>query len=101
MRAEHGISAPIRLSYFAVNANVEACGKWPKDLAGANNDNKNYHNFGCAQQNNLAKMIANPADLLAPRGMSDIDAQRRNEVFKDYREGKTELPQPASSVFGQ
>ncbi len=99
--AEHGTSAPIRLSYFAVKANVDACGKWPEDLAGSNSDNKNYHNFGCAQQNNLAKMIANPADLLAPRGMSDIDANRRNEVFKDYRDGNIRLPTPRQQLFRQ
>ncbi len=98
--AEHGRSAPIRLSYFAVSASVEACGKWPEDLAGANNQNKNYYNFGCAQQNNLARMIANPSDLLAPRGMSDIDAQRRNEVIESYRNGEIRLPQPQASVFG-
>ncbi len=85
--SKHGSSAPIRLSYVAVAANVGECGKWPEDLAGANVQNRNYTNFGCASQNNLASMIANPSDLIAPRGMTDIDAERRNKVIEDYRKG--------------
>ena len=50
-------------------------------------ENKQYHNLGCASQNNLAAMIANPADLLAPRGMSEIDAARRATVIDNYRQG--------------
>ena len=83
--AEHGATAPIRLSYIAVTAKVEQCGKWPEDLAAQNNNNQNYHNFGCASQNNLAAIIANPADLLAPRGTTPIDAARRNQVIESYR----------------
>jgi len=85
---QHGATAPIRLSYSAIKANVEGCGKWTKDLT-RSSDNKNYHNFGCASQNNLAAMIANPADLLGPRGMSSVDAARRENVIKDYRDGDT------------
>ena len=97
---EHGASAPIRLSYSALNASVEPCGKWPEDLAASNSQNKNYHNFGCASQNNLAAMIANPADLLAPRGMSPIDAERRNQAIQVYRDGEVgRTATPQTSVF--
>ncbi len=95
--AEHGSSAPIRLSYIGVKANVEACGKWPDDLAGANGQNHNYQNFGCASQNNMAAMIANPADLLGPRGMSPINAARRIEGLKDYSKGDITLPSSSST----
>ena len=44
--SELGASAPIRLSYSALKASVEECGKWPEDLAGPNGENQNYHNFG-------------------------------------------------------
>ncbi|MEL6743913.1 MAG: CpaD family pilus assembly protein [Pseudomonadota bacterium] len=83
---QHGATAPVRLSYSAIKASVDGCGKWNKDLA-QSGENKNYHNFGCASQNNLAAMIANPADLLGPRGMSSVDAARRENVIKDYRTG--------------
>ena len=98
---EHGASAPIRLSYGAVRASVEGCGKWPTDLS-RNSENKNFHNFGCASQNNLAAIISNPADLLGPRGMTGVDPARRSNEIRDYREsgGGTELEIPASVFDG-
>ena len=58
-------TAPIRLSYRAMSAGTEPCGKWSGDL-GDTTQNKHYENFGCASQNNLAAMVANPSDLLGP-----------------------------------
>ena len=51
--------------------------------------NRNYENFGCASQANLAAMVAEPMDLIGPRQMSPIDAVRRGQVIKDYRGIKT------------
>ncbi len=79
-------AAPIRLSFGAIAASVEECGRWPKDLVLNTTENKHYENFGCATQNNLAAQIANPSDLIAPRGTTPIDAQRRDNVINDYRE---------------
>ena len=53
------------------------------------NQNKNYENFGCASQQNLAAQIANPSDLVGPRGMSPIDAANRATVIQTYRDGDT------------
>lgn len=97
--SESGSSAPIRLSYTSLQASVEECGKWPEDLAGPNSDNQNYHNFGCAYQNNLAAMVANPADLLGPRGMTPIDAERRNVAIETYRDGDVGTGNTIGSVF--
>ena len=47
-----------------------------------------YPNFGCAQQRNLAALIANPADLLGPRTMEPADPERRAVVFDKYRQGE-------------
>jgi len=80
----HSNSAPIRLSFLALAANVGECGKWEENMI-ADEENRQYHNFGCASQNNLAKMIANPADLVGPRGESAIDATRRDTVITDWR----------------
>lgn len=77
-------SAPIRLSYVAMKAHTDRCGRWPDDL-GKTSENKHYANFGCSYQNNLAAQVANPADLLGPRKPGDIDAERRNIVIDDYR----------------
>lgn len=79
-------AAPIRLSFNGIAASTGPCGRWPTDLAINTSENKHYENFGCATQNNLAAQIANPSDLIAPRGMTPIDAQRRDSVIGDYRE---------------
>lgn len=77
--------APIRMSFLALSADVGECGKWEDNIAGMET-NRNYANFGCATQNNLAKMVANPADLVGPRAPSEIDAGRRDTVITDWRE---------------
>jgi pilus assembly protein CpaD len=84
--ADASASAPIRLTFVAVTAITGDCGQWPSDLFGPTiRDNTNWENFGCATQQNLAAQIANPADLVGPRGMTPIDAQRRAEVISIYR----------------
>ena len=92
-------ASPIRLAFTALAASVEECGKWPEDLAAVNGQNQNYHNFGCAYQNNLAAQVANPADLLGPRAMTPIDAERRNAAIEDYREGEVGTENSITSVF--
>ncbi len=91
--SNHGDAATIRLSFNAMTAEVASeCGKWEEDLIDTR-ENMNYGNFGCATQNNLAKMIANPEDLLGPRGESEIDATRRDNVITDWRDsGSARLP---------
>ena len=91
--ASHGDAATIRLSFSAMTAEVASeCGRWEEDLV-ETSENVNYGNFGCATQNNLARMIANPEDLLGPRGESEIDASRRDNVINDWRsDGSPSLP---------
>lgn len=88
----NGDSAPIRLSYVAVTAMTGQCGQWPEDLSDNTFANKNWYNFGCASQSNLAAQIANPMDLVGPRGMSPIDAERRAVVIDTYRSGTSTAP---------
>lgn len=81
-------SAPVRLGFIAVTAITDECGQWPSDLTGKTViENKNYENFGCATQQNLAAQIANPTDLIGPRGMTPIDAANRATVIQTYRDG--------------
>ncbi len=82
------ISAPVRVSYFAVRASTGKCGRWPDDLTNTS-DNKHYANFGCASQNNLAAQVANPNDLAGPRRPSEVDAEKRGVVIDDYRSETT------------
>lgn len=89
-----GDAAPVRLSYSAITAKTAPCGNWPKDLVSNTIQNKNYENFGCASQSNLAAQIANPMDLLGPRAMSPIDAVQRGKVINDYRGIETDSGGP-------
>lgn len=84
-------SAPVRLSFVAMRAQTDKCGRWPDDLL-QTHDNKHYANFGCSYQNNLAAQIANPADLLGPRKQTEIDAANRGAVIGDYQK----VPEPWS-----
>lgn len=84
-RADGAGTAPIRLSYPLVKATVGACGRWPKDLL-ETHENRNYANFGCSYQNNLAAQVANPADFLGPRKVTPIDAENRDSAIGDYKD---------------
>jgi pilus assembly protein CpaD len=56
--------------------------------------NEQSPGFGCAVTANLAAQIANPRDIVAPRGMSAPDMDRRAKVFDTYRAGQqTSAPQ--------
>lgn len=81
-----GDAAPIRLSYVAITAQTGPCGEWPEDLTLNTLENRNYHNFGCATQSNLAAQIADPTDLIGPRQMSPVDAAQRAEVIESWRD---------------
>ena len=50
-------------------------------------DNKQYYNFGCAYQRNMAAMVDNPSDLEQPRAETPAYGPRRDEAFEKYRKG--------------
>jgi pilus assembly protein CpaD len=86
--------ATIRLSYPKIAAVAGPCGLWPEDLGpsllnNGYNENKPYHNFGCATQRNLASMIDNPSDLVQPRPETPAYTARRTEGFEKYRKGNS------------
>jgi pilus assembly protein CpaD len=87
----YGGSAPVRLSYVAIAAQTSPCGEWPADMTLNTTENRNYYNFGCASQRNLAAQIANPNDLLGPRRMTPPDAEQRGQAMERYRGAYTEL----------
>jgi pilus assembly protein CpaD len=83
---DHSRVAAVRLAYLRVKAVAPECGVWPETTS-ASNQNGQYHNFGCAAQNNLAAMVANPADLVAPQPMGPANGARRAKVITDYSQG--------------
>ncbi|MEJ8476198.1 CpaD family pilus assembly protein [Roseibium algae] len=90
--------APIRLSYARVMATAGTCGEWPRDIGGGFNVNRDYENFGCASQANLAAMVSNPTDLITPRASTPPDQMRRVVTFEKYRAGDTTASQYKEGV---
>ena len=91
--------ATIRVSYPRIMADAGPCGLWPEDLGPSIKDkgyleNRQYHNFGCATQRNLAAMVDNPADLVQPRAETPAYQARRNIAFDRYRKGE-----PTTTVY--
>jgi pilus assembly protein CpaD len=84
---DHAQLAPLRLSYLRVKAVVPECGVWP-DGSITNARNSDIYNLGCAQQQNLAAMVENPADFVRPRPMAPADGARRADVISKYRRGE-------------
>jgi pilus assembly protein CpaD len=85
--------AAINLAYPRIAAVAGPCGQWPEDLGPSTmnprySENKQYYNFGCANQRNLAAMIDNPADLVQPRSESPPYTARRSAAFEKYRKGE-------------
>ena len=91
--AGYGEAATVRMVYMGLKASVpDACGQWNENIA-ETSENRNYANFGCATQKNLAAMVASPADLLGPRGESEIDPARRTKIITDWQaNGSGTLP---------
>jgi len=84
--------ATIRLSYPKIAAVAGPCGLWPEDLGPSIKnksylENKQYYNFGCAHQRNIAAMIDNPSDLVQPRSETPAYTTRRTAAFEKYRKG--------------
>jgi pilus assembly protein CpaD len=83
--------ATIKLNYSKMSAEVGPCGLWPQDVGPSldrtYNENRPYWNHGCANQRNLAAMVAEPADLVQPRTETAVYTPRRTTVVEKYRAG--------------
>ena len=85
--ADRDPQPPVRISYVRYVAEGPVCGKWPTNVAETSRS-LNYEDFGCAQQKNLAAMVANPADLLGPRTSTPANADRRDVTYGKYLKGE-------------
>jgi len=77
----------VELNYISYQARTSECGNWSEDLA-YTAENRTAANFGCANQHNMAMMVADPRDLLGPRPMDGGNAVRRQAVIGNYEAGK-------------
>jgi pilus assembly protein CpaD len=92
-------SAPVRVSYTAMRAQTDRCGRWPEDIL-ESSENRHFANFGCSYQNNVAAQLANPNDLLGPRKQTPIDADNRSAVIEDYQGIKQKPPSSFDPTIG-
>ena len=86
--------ATIRLNYPKISAVAGPCGLWPEDIGPSIKnksyfENKDYYNFGCAYQRNMAAMVDNPSDLVQPRPETPAYTARRSQAFEKYNKGTT------------
>ena len=92
--------ASIKINYSKLTATAGPCGQWPTDLGpsldGKDFENHPYWNLGCATQRNLASMVANPADLVQPRGETPAYTERRTMAVDKYRKGEN----PSGTYLG-
>jgi pilus assembly protein CpaD len=77
----------VELGYIGYAAHTDTCGDWSKNL-GDTSDNRTGPNFGCSVQQNIAAMVSDPRDLIAPRGTDNVDAVRRAVVLGHYEKGE-------------
>lgn len=93
------LMAAVRLNYPKISAIAGPCGLWPEDLGPSVKnkgylENKQYYNYGCAYQRNMAAMIDNPSDLVQPRPETPAYTERRTTGFEKYRKGT-----PSTTVY--
>lgn len=81
-----GRTAPVVVSFARHFASSPECGDWSQSIT-ETGYNEPYANFGCAQQHNIAALVADPQDLNIPRTSTPPDAMRRSNVISDYRDG--------------
>jgi pilus assembly protein CpaD len=97
--------ATLKLNYPKMVAEAGPCGQWPRDIGpsyqGGDTYNRAYWNFGCSQQQNLAAMVEDPADLVQPRTETPPSAQRRTMVFDKYRKGESTATNYANTKEGK
>jgi len=92
-----GAADDVRITYIRYRAQSPECGDWSFDQD-FTLTNHTPPNFGCATQHNVAAMVSDPRDLIAPEAGGQSDAQRRLSVLDKYRKGE---PTPAAKTGEQ
>ncbi len=96
-RTGDGAGNQIIASYTHYVATPSACGDW---TGGMNRKYRNLRskNFGCSSMNNLAVLLADPHDLVAPAGVTPRDAVVAVRGFQAYREGEVKVSDIDSEI---
>jgi pilus assembly protein CpaD len=89
----------VEVNFVEYTARTKPCGDWSVDVA-EDAENSPMPNFGCSVQHNIAAMVADPRDLVAPRPMSAADGVRRGIVTTNYEKGQPTAAQQTSQQSG-
>jgi pilus assembly protein CpaD len=88
-----GMRADLRLHFPLMVGDAGPCGLWPDDVGPTYDpkhfENKEFYNLGCAQQHNIAVMVANPADLVQPRSETPVYTAKRTFGTDKWRKGES------------
>jgi pilus assembly protein CpaD len=90
-------SAPVRLAYVKSYAHTKPCGEWSMDASDSAR-NVRMPNHGCAVQSNIAAMLANPEDAVAPQPTSPVPATNGTNAIT--RISKSQGTFSFGSLFG-
>jgi pilus assembly protein CpaD len=88
------------LSYTHYVATASECGVW-SGIKGRDYRNLRTPNFGCATQNNIAAMLADPHDLIGPAAQTPRDAQTTVRAIDAYRSGDVTASQIDDTISAQ
>jgi pilus assembly protein CpaD len=80
-------SAPVRLAYVKSYAHTKPCGEWTVNGADSGR-NERMPNHGCAVQSNIAAMLANPEDVVAPQPATLVPAANGTAAIKKISDGQ-------------
>lgn len=112
LAARHGIlvadGAPVtaghvnpgqaRVVITRTTASVPTCPDWSVKME-ANQNNATHSNFGCANNSNLAAMVANPEDLIhGQQGSGETIVTTSTKAIQAYREAPVSGSQGLSSA---
>ena len=76
------------ISYTRYVATASECGIW-SGVRERDYRNMRSPNYGCATQNNIAAMLSDPHDLIAPAALAPRDAMSTSRAISSYRTGET------------
>ena len=97
--AGRGGADTVVFSFNVYRAVAPDCPPMNTDLSRAD-VNEHWPRFGCATARNLAAMVAEPRDLVAPRGLDPRDNARRDAVLEAWRAGRPTGAQRTESEDG-
>lgn len=84
-------AGPFRVTFSRLTVTPPPCGDW-SDADAYDGDNQPAPNWGCADRSNLARMVADPHDLLAGReARGGYDTAADAAAIRAYRAGLIDM----------